>query len=263
MPGQAHSSRTDTILDKLEYLVAPKAQNTAIMAKATDNCGVGQFSRRFVNFNENQTVLAIPQKNRRARNLDRCDFHGGFLSKLIVEGNNPRTIRGLPMNAGNVVDIDASVIKSLEDVLTVDNLVNRKIHRQIFKCSVGLECSVGLAVSLQHCVTFRRRPLFINLDKTSGIRTPGSAESSAHEAHASSPIRCSTSFSIVLENSPISTLGSFSAIANNAQEAQKKSQALRYLLAKRRRSDPTIPTSPEGAGWLPLPTKWLGSKLCR
>ena len=65
MPDQAHSGRTNAILDKLEYLVSLKTQNTAIMAKATNNHGVTQFRWRLVNFYENQRVLAIPQKDRR------------------------------------------------------------------------------------------------------------------------------------------------------------------------------------------------------
>lgn len=75
-----HPRSVNTIEDGVRHAVAPKRNNSTVMAQMVDDNGVGKLVRQLVNFNDGDFVLTVPQKDRTAGNLN----------ELLVQGTRSR-----------------------------------------------------------------------------------------------------------------------------------------------------------------------------
>ena len=114
-----HPRCVNTIEDGVRHTVAPKRNNSTVMAQMVDDNGVGKLVRQLVDFNDGDFV--IPQKQPAI--LMNCSFRAlvhGFAS----ERNHPRIITCPRLNRRDIVDINACLVEPYNHTLACNYGVN-------------------------------------------------------------------------------------------------------------------------------------------
>ena len=119
-----HPRCANTIEDGVRHAVAPKRNNSTVMAQMVDDNGVGKLVRQLVDFNDGDFVLTVPQKDRTAGNLNGLLVQGGVFHGFASERNHPRIITCPPLNRRDIVDINAFLGEPYDNILVCNYSVN-------------------------------------------------------------------------------------------------------------------------------------------
>ena len=119
-----HPCCANTIEDGVSHAVAPKSNNSIVMAQTVDDNGVGKLVRQLVDFNDGDFVLIVPQKDRTASNLNGLLVQGGVFHGFASERNHPRIITCPPLNRRDIVDISACLGEPYDNILACNYGVN-------------------------------------------------------------------------------------------------------------------------------------------
>ena len=119
-----HPRCANTIEDGVRHAVAPKRNNSIVMAQTVNDNRVGKLVRQLVDFNDGGFVLTVLQKDRTAGNLNGLLVQGGVFHGFASERNHPRIITCPPLNRRDIVDISACLGEPYDNILACNYGVN-------------------------------------------------------------------------------------------------------------------------------------------
>jgi len=126
--AKAHTRHSHSVVNNITNPVAAEREDLAKARQSSDNNSIRHLSRALVNFHKNSAELGVTKKNFEPANNDTIQFQGSLLMLEGTKGNHPRTVGITTLDRRDLINVEACLIKGVEDVLAGTDSVHRKVN---------------------------------------------------------------------------------------------------------------------------------------
>ena len=125
---ETHTRHSHTTVEDITNLVTTKGKDMAILRKPTNDNSVRHFVRTFVDLDKDSMELGVSKKNFKAADSNTTYFKDALLFLKGAKRDDPRAVGITTLDRCNGTNINASFVKTEENVMAGTYSVNREVN---------------------------------------------------------------------------------------------------------------------------------------